>query len=66
MKTNILNVRGINEKLYLCSPDYSEKIEVESSAELPFNNIVDNSAIYFEYNGDGWSMKNRSPYIEVV
>lgn len=66
VKSKTLNVRSINEKLYLCSPDYSEKISVTSSADLPFNSIIDNCAIYFEFNGDVWSMKNRSPYIEVV
>lgn len=66
VKTKILNVRSISEKLYLCSPDYKEKIEVSSSTDFPFNSIVDNTAIYFEFVGDTWSMKNRSPYIEIV
>jgi hypothetical protein len=57
--SEILNVRGFNNKLYLCSPDFRDKIEIESSEELPFEDVSNNPKVFFGRNGEIWKMKIR-------
>jgi hypothetical protein len=58
-KSKVLNVRGINNKLFLCSPDFEDKIEIESTKELPFEKVSNNSKVFFRNNRDVWEMKVR-------
>ena len=58
-KSELLNVRSFNNKIYLCSPDFNEKIEIESSKELPFENVTNNSRVIFKRDGEVWKLKVR-------
>lgn len=58
-KSEILNVRSFNNKLYLCSPDFEDKIEITSSKDLPFEDVSNNSKVFFGRNGEIWEMKVR-------
>lgn len=58
-KSEILNVRGFNNKLYLCSPDFEDKIEIKSSKDLPFNDVSNNPKVFFGRDGGVWKMKVR-------
>ena len=59
INSEILNVRGFNKKLYLCSPDFKDKIEIKSSKDFPFDDVSNNFKVFFERDGEIWKMKVR-------
>ncbi|MFK5893042.1 MAG: DEAD/DEAH box helicase [Pseudomonadota bacterium] len=66
-KSEILNIRGFGNKLYLCSPDFKDKIEVESSEELPFENVSNDPRVYFWKENSAWKMVIRDAnFVESV
>jgi hypothetical protein len=58
-KSEILNVRSFNHKLYLCSPDFEDKIEIKSSKDLPFEDVSNNFKVFFGRDGEIWKMRVR-------
>ncbi|MEA1973052.1 MAG: helicase-related protein, partial [Candidatus Cloacimonadota bacterium] len=62
IKSNLLNVRQYNDKTYLCSSDFQDMILIKSSKDLPFNEIANNSGLYFKYDEtiDSWTMLSRN------
>lgn len=64
--SDILFVKSIGEKIFLCSPDFSEKIPVQSTPDLPFIDISNNTGIYFKRENGNWEMKCRNPFVEVI
>lgn len=58
-KSEILTVRGFNNKLFLCSPDFKDKIEITSSKELPFEDVSNNSKVFFSRDGEVWKLNIR-------
>lgn len=67
VESQILNVKKFKDITYLCSPDLSTSIKVESTEYLPFNRISNNAGIYFEYNSENknWVMKLRNKNIKI-
>ncbi|MFM5346393.1 DEAD/DEAH box helicase [Aeromonas veronii] len=55
----VLNFRGFNGKVYLCSPDLKYRIEVESSIEFPFDAVLNNLNVYFRRKRNVWRMMVR-------
>jgi superfamily II DNA or RNA helicase len=65
--SELLNVRGFNNKLYLCSPDFKDKIEIESSEELPFEKVLNDPRVYFCKDNSVWKMVIRDAnFVEPV
>ncbi|PST65028.1 DEAD/DEAH box helicase [Shewanella algae] len=54
-----LNVRSLNSRLFLCSPDFSYKIPIISTDKLPFQSVTNNPKFYFEKEVSHWTMKVR-------
>lgn len=65
--SNVLNVRFFENRTYLCSPTYEEKIQIKITEELPFDKVQDNLGIYFKYNdySEAWEMQIRNPRLIV-
>ncbi|MCS6205567.1 DEAD/DEAH box helicase [Shewanella baltica] len=57
--SNKLNVRSLNGSLFLCSPDFTDKIPISSNDELPFESITNNPKVYFEKEASHWAMRVR-------
>lgn len=59
----ILHVRKLGDQIFLCTPDYSEKIKVNSTTKLPFATVANNLGISFSYSlsEDNWQMNIRNP-----
>ncbi|WP_417900105.1 DEAD/DEAH box helicase [Bacillus haimaensis] len=65
IQEDVLLVKKIGENLFLCSPSFQDKIPVQSTEELPFENLSNNNGVYFIRQQDGsWEMKIRNPYIK--
>lgn len=45
-----LIVRNFNDKIYLCSPDYSENLQVLSTEKLPFGEVANMPGIAFVFD----------------
>lgn len=60
MDFDVLNARSLNNRLYLCSPDFECKKEIVSSKEFPFEKVSNNSRVYFYRDGEIWKMKVRA------
>ncbi|TOF39292.1 DEAD/DEAH box helicase [Vibrio parahaemolyticus] len=54
-----LNVRSINDRLYLCNEDFSEKILITSTKKFPLRSVADNPKVYFEKEDSHWAMRVR-------
>lgn len=56
-KAKRLYVKSIdNENLYLTSSDYTEKLEIEASKELPFNLYTNKLDRFFEFSKKSWKL----------
>jgi len=67
IKSDVLLSRIYDDKVFLVSPDYDEKIEVSSSKEFPFDRLANNLGVQFNKvskNGNtDWDIKIRNPHI---
>lgn len=61
INSTILYCKSYNDSYYLCSDDYKEKIQVDSSDAFPFNKIQNIPGIYFEHEDGLWKMKSKNP-----
>lgn len=61
--SDLLNVRSFMSELYLCSPDFEEKIKIKSSQEFPFEKVSNNPRVYFKCEDNIWRMKVRGEII---
>lgn len=59
-KSNHLNIRSYNSKLYLCDVGMTEKILISSSDELPLETIANNPNYYIEKEDYHWIIKSRT------
>lgn len=57
----ILYPRGFKNQLFLCSLDGTEKFEVGSSEQLPFDKVIDDPAFAFTRSDGVWSLVVRNP-----
>jgi len=64
INSSILNVKKFNEEIYLCSPDYRDRIKVKTNSRFPFDKYVNNFSVYFQNENETWSMKLRNPYLK--
>lgn len=56
-----LHVRMVGSRLYLCSPDYRQQVQVESTDSLPFALVANDVRCAFERDGDDWHIVYRDP-----
>ena len=59
-KNNLLNVRSFGGEYYLCSPDFQDKINVQSTEKFPFEKVSDNARVFFKLEGKVWKMNDRT------
>ena len=57
IKTNRLFIRKFGYEIYLCSADYKEKINVESTSEFPFSKYVSRNNVFFEFDDGKWKLR---------
>ncbi len=62
----ILYLRSYNNQLFLCSPDYKEKIKISNEVILN-DKIIDNLGVFFEYDHiqRQFEIKTRNPYLKL-
>jgi len=56
-----LYVRRFQDRIYLCTEDYNEKVDVTEN-KLNFKSISDINGIHFEYNFGAWNFKSINPH----
>ncbi|MCO6490851.1 MAG: DEAD/DEAH box helicase [Phaeodactylibacter sp.] len=59
-------VKKYGEKIYLCSLDYNEIIDV-TKGDIDFSPAANNPAIFFEYDksSEAWVMKSTNPNLKI-
>jgi hypothetical protein len=62
-----LVIRQYEDKFYIVSSDYEDKININISSGLPFDKVANDLGVYFELDTDkdNWVMKSRNPYIRI-
>ncbi|MGF6990529.1 hypothetical protein M2150_001794 [Lachnospiraceae bacterium PM6-15] len=60
-----LYVRKVDNVCYLVSPEGYFMEEIESTEELPFEEIANIREIYLERSDDIWQLKSYSPFIKI-
>jgi superfamily II DNA/RNA helicase len=67
VKSNRLVIRQYEDKFYVVSCDYEDKININISSELPFDKVANDLGVYFELDTDknNWVMKSRNPYLRI-
>ncbi|MEW6725465.1 MAG: DEAD/DEAH box helicase [Bacillota bacterium] len=62
---DVLHVRMIGEKAFLCTIDGKTRIAVEPTEKFPFNEIANDPRIVFIRTGTIWRMEIRDPRLTV-
>jgi hypothetical protein len=63
---NILHVRQetVQGSIFLCSTDARFKYAVGSTAEMPFDKLVNDPRFAFSRDGDAWVQEYRDPRVQ--
>lgn len=61
---DILHVRKLMERVYLCTLDGRTRIAMESTDEFPFDKIANDARVTFVRSGDLWKMVIRDPRLQ--
>lgn len=63
--SNTLSVKRYKDNVFLCSPDYNNKIKINTNEQIPLEKYANNLSIYFLKSNNKWLMKSRNPYLKV-
>lgn len=66
INSNTLSVKQYGERIFLCSPQYDEKIEISVSEKYPFDKYANNMGIRFVNRDGQWVMESLNPYIKLT
>ncbi|MGU3397960.1 DEAD/DEAH box helicase [Priestia sp. D51] len=66
INSNILNVKQYQDSIFLCSPDYKDKIKINFNEKIPLKEYANNLSVYFLNNNAKWVMKSRNPYLKIT
>jgi len=65
ISSNILNVKQYRDSIFLCSPDYKDKIKINFNEKIPLKEYANNLSFYFLNHNTKWTMKSRNPYLKI-
>ncbi|MHA7098051.1 DEAD/DEAH box helicase [Priestia aryabhattai] len=65
VSSNTLSVKQYKDSIFLCSPDYNDKIKIKLNNKIPLGEYSNNLSVYFLNNNTKWVMKSRNPYLKI-
>lgn len=64
VNSDTLSAKQYEGEIFLCSPQYDDKIKVSVNEEFPFDKYANDLGVHFIFRDGNWIIESRNPYVK--